>query len=851
MSAGFIRRYTFDPGLAEILKIEGVVIIDRDTPGQTTGQTTGATCLVAEFEDGPFNTPVELFGGLDQLQTFGGFGFTQDGLPSSNPCARARYADSALTPEYWNGNGFLALSSKVFPRLFCVRADTSVGAVAFTKCPSLIGSAAFSFDLEPGATAIFRSSATVTNTATFSAATASLASAAGAYPTTFVGGESFNVTIDAGTPLQIGPIDVTFTAAQSVQADVVARINAVLGYTAAVASGGNVTTLTGRIRGNTGSVVINSVSGSIITTKLGFSAATSAVGTGNVGNIDAVSFAEVKSVLQAAVTGLVVDRDANGNLRATHTTASELLYTTDSTADALGFPEAVGTHPVDGFAYLYTAAGTYPTTFAGTETLTLGFDGEQNVTIAFANTDSTQAQVISKINSVVGFTCAVSATATVIRFNGRANGGQVRIVAYSVALVGTALGLTGLVGTSQSSQLQVATTIPAGTRVRDASAHEWLTMQSTAVPATGSLGPFSIKVRPSLDDGTATSAAPAAVTTIVDPVASAAFTVTNPLTLSAALSEAAIDAAYATAIDSTLSPSAVTREANFIYSARQSNAIRTKLRDNAVNASKGLRGRVAAIRPPLGTTTRAVAKSTSAQPGVGAYRNRRAFYCYPGWNIFVPQIAVRGTAGGAGFTATGFLDVGADGWFCSVAGRLPPEQNAGQETTFMTAISSLEVGNPDVQNLQEADYESFKASGIVAARIGDGVPIFQSDVTSYDPTSGSTAIDGPTVRFADYAEDSLAIIANKYAKKPMTRKRRSDVYGEFTAFLELLKSPGNEDSQRIDDYRLDASSGVNPKAALDAGVFRIRAKVKMTPDMLDIVIDASISKTVSLETTLP
>jgi hypothetical protein len=835
MSAGFTRRFTFDPGLAEILKIEGVVIIDREAVGSPTGQATGASALVAEFEDGPFNTPTEIFSGVDQVATFGSFGFFHDGLVSANPCARARKADSALAFEYWNGNGFLALSQKTFPRLFLVRPDTSVGAASFTKLPSLIGNANFSWDLEPGATAVFQTAFGTTSTATFSAAAALLTSAAGTYPTTFAGGESMNVTIDEGTPLQIGPIDITFTAAQTTQALVIARINAVLGYTAAVNAGGGVTTLAGRIRGNTGSVKVNSVSGALVTTATGFSAA-SAVGTGNVSNIDAVSFAEVKNIIQAAVSGSVVDRDSNGNLRVAHTTAVELLYTTASTADNLGFTEAQGNHQPDGFAYLYSGAGTYPVTYSS-DTLTLGFDGDQNVTVSFTNGSTTQAATITAINAAFGRTVVEAASATILRFTGRVNGGEVRIVAGTAAAL-TALGLTLR---TQTAVANVATVIPAGTRVRTTAGAEWLTMQSTAV-LVDSIGPYSIKVRPSLDDGTASAATAATVTTLVDSVPLAAFSVTNPLGLAAALSEAAIDAAYSTAIDATKDSSAVSRQANFVWSARQSNAIRAALRTNANRASNnGLRGRVAPLSPPLSTTTRAMAKSTSAAPGVGATRDERVPYCFPGVALFVPQIAVRGTGGGAGFTADGIIDMHSDGWFASVAGLLPPEQNAGQETSFMSPVLSVERGNPDVQRLEMEDYISFKAAGICAPRVADGTPIFQSDVTSYDPNVGSSKVDGPRRRFADFAEDSLAVIASKFAKKPMTAKRRSDVYGEFDAFCLLLLSPGDEDSSRIEGYRLDAKSG-NPQAALDAGVYRIKTKIGMNPDMLDIVIDATIGR---------
>jgi hypothetical protein len=832
--AGFTRRYTFDPGLAEILKIEGVVIIDRDVPGNTTGETTGASCLVAEFEDGPYNTPTEIFGGSDQLATFGGFGFTHDGLPSSNPCARSRKADSSVVPEYWNGNGFLALARKTFPRLFLVRPDTSVGAVSFTKLPSVLGNANFSWDLEPGVTAIFQTAFATTSTATFSAASALLTSAAGTYPTTFVGGESMNVTVDAGTPLQIGPIDITFTSAQSTQAQVVSRINAVLGFSCATAIGGNQTTLAGRVRGNTGSVRVNSVSGALVTTATGFSASTSAIGTGNVGNIDQVSFAEVKSVIEAAVTGAVVDRDANGNLRVSHTTATEILYTTASTADALGIVEAQASQQPTGYAYLYSTAGTYPVTFSS-DTLTLGFDGDQNLTVSFTNGSTAQAAVITAINNAFGRTVVTSASATILRFQGRVNGGEVRVVA-ATANVQTALGLTLRTQTAVANQ---PTTIPAGTRVRTSAGLEVLTTQTTSV-ALDSVGPYSVKVRPSLDDGTFAGATAASMTLVADSIPLAAFSATNPLALTAALTEGALDAAYTTAINSTLNASAVTKDANSIWSARQSSAIRSVLRQNAVDASKGLRGRWACVSPPLGTTTRAMAKSTSQAPGVGATASDRVFYCYPGASVFVPQVAARGTSGGAGFTADGFVDLHADGIAASVAGLLPPEQNMGQQTDFMGYVSGVERGNPDVQSLQEPDYESFRKSGIVALRMGDNGPVFQSDVTSYGDINSSKS-DGPRRRFADFAEDSLAVIAGPFAKKPMTVKRRSDVFGQFQAFAETLKSPGDPDSSRLFDYVLDAKTG-NPPAAIKAGVFRIKTSLGMNPDMLDIVIDATIQR---------
>ena len=114
-------------------------------------------------------------------------------------------------------------------------------------------------------------------------------------------------------------------------------------------------------------------------------------------------------------------------------------------------------------------------------------------------------------------------------------------------------------------------------------------------------------------------------------------------------------------MSTTVSMTNVTAQTDLLISARQSNAIRVAGRLNALTASASLpQGRRFIMRPPLGTTTRAMAKSSTAQPGVGTYRAERVWYAYPGAHIVVPQIAAVGTQGGAGFTADGGIDVGFD-----------------------------------------------------------------------------------------------------------------------------------------------------------------------------------------------
>src|ERR1700761_736756 len=99
----FVRRFLTDPGDGILLNIESVNILDLDPPGQIAAIGTGMVLIVGEFENGPYATPTQLGGSTDYQNTFGGVGYTYGGVPGGNPSARARKADSATAPEYWNG----------------------------------------------------------------------------------------------------------------------------------------------------------------------------------------------------------------------------------------------------------------------------------------------------------------------------------------------------------------------------------------------------------------------------------------------------------------------------------------------------------------------------------------------------------------------------------------------------------------------------------------------------------------------------------------------------------------------------------------------------------------------------
>lgn len=853
----FIRRFGFDPGEEVLLEIESVNILDLDPPASITGIGTGTVICVGEFENGPFAATdgvaemrkgtYEVAGATDYVGKAGSLGYTYDGVSSQNPCARKRSADGALVAETWNGNGFVQLSGKRFRRLLICRVDTSVGKVQFTRQAFLTGAAEFAYNLEPGQVLVVNDAGT-TRTATFSATAAVRTSGAGSFPGAITGGEQLVLSYDDKPA-----VTVTFLPGDTSQAAMISRINLAMGFTFAADAGAGVTTLTGLKRGSAGKVQIVSGTAAVLTA-LNLTANT-VTGTGNVQNIDAVTFQEVKAVVDAAYAAgaITVSKDSNGALRLNKAYSSAhdwLTVSASTTADALGFVE--GQHVSNsGYAYVRSTAGTYPTSFAGGETLTLGNDDSADFTVIFG-ADTSQSAVISRINQFAGYEMARAISATVIELRGNANGGSVRVVSASTGVF-TALGLSA---TSATAETQSNGKIPAGTVVQTSDgSKKWVTMQDITVTVAANtqrpsgVGPYPVKIRPAKDDGTGTSSNAGTIVATERAIDLASFKVENLENVNAALTESAIDAAYADAIASTTDINSVTREANVIFSARQSNAVRQALRSNVRTASStGSFGRMACVRPPL-NTPKDVATSGSAAPGVGATRDQRVVYCYPGFNTFVPLIARLGLTGGDGFTAEGNVDVGSDGFMASIMSQLPPEENPGQLTAFTDAVNGIETGD-QVQGFQMEDYIVFRAKGIAGARMDDGVAIFQSGVTSVDPSVFPNLRNIARRRMADFIQDSLARRGKAFGKKLSTFVRRKAFANEVRQFLESLLSRNNTASQRIAGYTVDSKSG-NTARTLALGIYRLIIKVRTLASLDSIVLETTIGESVEVEEQLP
>lgn len=745
MSA-FIRRFTELPSLQALLAIEAVNIIDIAPQGAFLGIGTGTLLCTGEFEDGPFaaggdaaeyvnpgrlpgqpgtGNILEVFSDTDLKRKFGQFGFVYGGVPSQNPCGRRHLS------ENWNGNGFLKLKNVRSQRLLVARVDTSVGEVAMLPLAVLRGANQGPFALTAGNTISLTTE--TGGPAASSAIAAVVATVAGAVfvSSGFVGGETISIQVDRGVVTQ-----VTFTALDQTPADVAARINTVLGYTAATVGGGAIT-LHGIVAGTDGQIVLADVSPGTLAA-IGHAAGTTA-GTGNVGNINAVTADELATIINATVgIGAI-----NGAARATS----------------------------DGRLVVY------------------------------------------------------SETATV---------GSIEVAAGAIA---TATGLT--TATTVLAGEHGAGTIPAGTRVRNVGGDEWVTMQTLTIAEGTSTAPnqnpHRVKVRPALDDGTALGAASGTVNVLVDQPTFAEFTVTNAAALTVARTEPQMDAAYGAALDKTLSLTSATRFANFSISARRSTVVVSRGRQNAIDASNnGCYGRKFITGSPLGFTL------DQAIADVAQFRSDRVYYTHIGLKTRLDEIGIVGTNGGVGFTADGVVTLRADAALATICCMLPPEENPGQQTPYLTPWFGVEDSAVDY-GLPE--YAAMKRAGIVAPRVDTlSGTFFQSGVTSsLEP--GREEIERRNM--ADFVQDSLAILALPYAKKLPTKRNQDGFAADVDTFLGKLKSEDNPDLARIRNYSLDLTSGNTPELE-DAGIFTVLVKVKTFSSIKAFVIPVEIGSTVQI-----
>lgn len=200
---------------------------------------------------------------------------------------------------------------------------------------SVTGSVVGPFVLTPGDTLVGSVDGLANQTATFSAAAASL-ECANAETYVLADLQTLTVKINGGSVQTITFNTAEFVSIAAATAEEVAAvINAeIVGATATVTSGGTKVTITSDRKGTSSGVEVTGGSGNAA---LGFSTAPVA-GTGNVANIEAVTVAEVETIVEAAWTngGGVAVTSSSGAVKITAGTAGptgSVLVVASSTAD--------------------------------------------------------------------------------------------------------------------------------------------------------------------------------------------------------------------------------------------------------------------------------------------------------------------------------------------------------------------------------------------------------------------------------------------------------------------------------------------------------------------------------------
>lgn len=830
--AGFVRRYNYFPGVETITQIEGVIIVDLPPPGQVQGVGSGTIGFVGEFADMAYATtvnttgvisskivPVEIFSGQDLIEKVGGW-------------------DETL--GQWGGslgNGYAALKNKRFSRL--VVAPVNLASAQGSRYGRDLPLSTSQADTTP---VVPVSAGTIAAGREFRSGVGRLkvgrrVDFTGRLPIkTGVGG-----SIDGGASAATQTFNMGESALAAWQVDASPGPDVFVDQTAA----------------------FNSPTNADVTPFPGTEAVTDYFAIGFSAPFQRVIFNTLGGT--QGVGGVVVWEYWNGSAWAA------LSGVSDGTA---GFTAALA----DGQILSYT----------------LPADWAQNTLNSVA-----AYYIRARITTIYGTNPVFSqgfiareVWAEISRGDGTlgAREGDILVVGYNNA---GAKAPSGEAGTYRVVATPAAGTVVLSVERLDGANFTW-TLQSNvpyrlhfgtdadsaperiigAVTPGGysiaDAGGYVVPIRPITDstgaqaDGTfptATVLAPAVAPTATtgdtwDPL-SGLFGRTHPSAatqFTAAVqgvnpaASSSIDALYVTALNALNAESDPVRDVNIVLCARKSANIRSALKTHVLVTSGIGRGRMALIAPPLTTVSLSTVLG-AADPGVGAQRDERVVYSWPGARHFVQEAVgfLLNTADGLA-TSDGILDDTLDHWMMSVLSVLAPERNPGQgappATTALAPILDFQRAAPA---LGIEEYIALRAQGVAALRRDRTVgPIFQSGITT-SLTSGQKNI--ARRRMADFIEDSLAERLVAFSKLPLTQQLKDDSVGEAVAFMEELLSANNPAAQRIADYSVDDKSGNTP--ALEAqGIFVIIVKGRTLATNDFFTIQAEIGEGVVVTSSL-
>ena len=342
---------------------------------------------------------------------------------------------------------------------------------------------------------------------------------------------------------------------------------------------------------------------------------------------------------------------------------------------------------------------------------------------------------------------------------------------------------------AQSDPVTVATpkktVIPAGMRISDGgdAAKRVVTFESVTVEK-GTTSVQTIKVRPAVDDGSFSALTANSLDTLEDTPGDLEWILTQPDALVGALTATQLDTAYLTAIASTLGAGVgVKKKIDGIVSARQSDAIRAALIDNAITAtSNGHNARRAFVSPPNNTALLTIV--SDSQPGVASYRSKYASYACGAFNVKMQEMIAAGYAD----ATTGGILRHPDMFLASRFSVLKPGENPGQlpdEEKFRWSPTFV-IGLDDEASTWDVDsYAALKEAGACGS-LFDSVlgGSFEQGITTVDPVTDPVDVTIQRVTFEGYFGKYLADSNKKDAKKQPVAKRVARRLLAIESFLE-------------------------------------------------------------------
>lgn len=285
---------------------------------------TAIPAFVGLSERGPLHSPTIITSFDDYRRLFGSF--------------VAGYEMPLAVRHFFLNGGRQAVIVRVLEGAPVESAVTLLTEASAPTAGTVLGSVVGPFDLEPGDDLDIDVDGGGPATATFTAA-AGAATSVNTEPFALNDLDDLLVSVDGGAPQTIVFNTAEFALiGAATAAEVAAVINAeIVGASATVSVGAVV--ITSDLRGTDSSIEIT---GGAAAAAFAFPAGPQN-GTGNVANIDAVTVAEVKTIVEAAVAGCTVSNDAGAARITSNTTGptSSVLVQASSTADdEIGFDNA-------------------------------------------------------------------------------------------------------------------------------------------------------------------------------------------------------------------------------------------------------------------------------------------------------------------------------------------------------------------------------------------------------------------------------------------------------------------------------------------------------------------------------